>query len=178
MAAAAATIRSAGFAAERPVAERRSFWTGTPEIYFSKAIDNSRLVKVEDPRRNREMKQFGTALACLFLLVFTYAWQHFKAIEYGYQIESAKRELNDKTEMNHALRLEDASLRDPERIDLLARRMGLVPPEPGQVIRMDGDPGAVDICVAADAFVRPPSAARLNLGGGLSVRRPPCLSWV
>jgi hypothetical protein len=60
------------------------------------------LVKVEDPRRNREMKQFGTALACLFLLVFTYAWQHFKAIEYGYQIESAKRELSERTEMNHA----------------------------------------------------------------------------
>ena len=50
--------------------ERRSLWTGTPEIYFSKAIDNSRLIKVEDPRRNREMKQFGTALAVLFLLVF------------------------------------------------------------------------------------------------------------
>jgi cell division protein FtsL len=88
------------------------------------------------------MKQFGTALACLFLLVFTYAWQHFRAIEYGYQIESAKRELNDLTEMNRALRLEDASLRDPERIDVMARRMGLVPPEPGQVIRMDS--AAVD----------------------------------
>jgi cell division protein FtsL len=133
MAAAAATIRGAV-----PAAERRSFWTGTPEIYFSKAIDNSRLVKVEDPRRHREMKQFGTAMAFLFLLVFTYAWQHFKAIEYGYQIESAKRELSGIIEMNHALRLEDASLRDPERIDLLARRMGLVPPEPGQVIRMEG----------------------------------------
>jgi hypothetical protein len=133
MAAAAATIRGAVAAAER-----RSLWAGTPEIYFSKAIDNSRLVKVEDPRRNREMKQFCTAMAFLFLLVFTYAWQHFKAIEYGYQIESAKRELAVITEMNHALRLEDASLRDPERIDLLARRMGLVPPEPGQVIRMEG----------------------------------------
>jgi cell division protein FtsL len=133
MAAAAATIRGAF-----PAAGRRSFWTGTPEIYFSKAIDNSRLVKVEDPRRHREMKQFGTAMAFLFLLVFTYAWQHFKAIEYGYQIESAKRELGGITEMNRALRLEDASLRDPERIDLLARRMGLVPPEPGQVIRMEG----------------------------------------
>jgi hypothetical protein len=132
-AAAVATIHGAV-----PAAERRSFWTGTPEIYFSKAIDNSRLVKVEDPRRNREMKQFGTALAVLFLLVFTYAWQHFKAIEYGYQIESAKRELANMSEMNRALRLEDASLRDPERIDLLARRMGLVPPEPGQVIRMEG----------------------------------------
>src|SRR6201986_5529347 len=107
-AAAMATIRGTV-----PGGGRLSFWAGTPEIYFAKAIDNSRLVKVEDPRRNREMKQFGTALACLFLLVFTYAWQHFKAIEYGYQIESAERELAEKTEMNHALRLEDASLRDP-----------------------------------------------------------------
>jgi len=130
--AAAAAIRSSN-----PAARRNTFFTGTPEIYFAKAIDNSRLLKVEDPRRNREMKQFATALACLFLLVFTYAWQHFRAIEYGYQIEAAKRELNDLTEMNRSLRLEDASLRDPERIDVMARRMGLVPPEPGQVIRMD-----------------------------------------
>src|ERR1700684_3119643 len=120
-----------------PAARQNSFFTGTPEIYFAKAIDNSRLVKVEDPTRNREMKQFGTALALLFLLVFTYTWQHFRAIEYGYLIESSKRTLNDLTEMNRALRLEDASLRDPERIDVMARRIGLVPPEPGQVIRMD-----------------------------------------
>ena len=133
MAAAAMTIRGVEL-----VSGRRTLWTGTPEIYFNKAIDNSRLVKVEDPRRNREMKQFVTALACLFLLVFLYAWQHFKAIEYGYQIESDKRELSELTELNRALKLEDASLRDPERIDVMARRMGLVPPEPGQVIRMDG----------------------------------------
>jgi cell division protein FtsL len=122
---------------EVPATRRNPFFTGTPEIYFAKAIDNSRLLKVEDPHRNREMKHFGTALACLFLLVFTYAWQHFRAIEYGYQVESAKRELSNLTETNRALRLEDASLRDPERIDVIARRMGLVPPEPGQVIRMD-----------------------------------------
>src|SRR6201988_1573985 len=146
MAAAAATIRGMF-----PAVERRSLWTGTPEIYFSKAIDNSRLVKVEDPRRNREMKQFGTALACLFLLVFTYAWQHFRAIEYGYLIESSKRELNNLTEMNRALHLEDASLRDPERIDVMARRMGLVPPEPGQVIRMDSAAAESDAPVMASA---------------------------
>jgi hypothetical protein len=147
MAAAAATFQGAFPAA----AGRRSLWTGTPEIYFSKAIDNSRLVKVEDPRHSREMKQFGIALGCLFLLVFTYAWQHFKAIEYGYLIESSKRELNEKTELNRALRLEDASLRDPERIDVLARRMGLVPPEPGQVIRMEGSSADVQGPVMASA---------------------------
>ena len=48
---------------------RKSCWLGTPEIYFRKAIDNSRLVKVEDPRRAREMRQFGLALCLLFLLV-------------------------------------------------------------------------------------------------------------
>jgi hypothetical protein len=150
MAAAAATMQGMV-----PAARRTTLWTGTPEVYFSKAIDNSRLIKVEDPRRNREMKQFGTALACLFLLVFTYAWQHFKAIEYGYQIESAKREMNGLTEMNRALRLEHASLRDPERIDVIARRIGLVPPAPGQVIRIDnGQPDTSEPVMASAALVR------------------------
>lgn len=147
MATAAMAMRGTG-----PVVGHSRLWTGTPEIYFNKAIDNSRLVKVEDPRRNREMKQFGTALAVLFVLVFTYAWQHFKAIEYGYRIESAKQELSGLTEMNRALRLEYASLRDPERIDVMARRLGLVPPEPGQVIRMEGDSTeAADAPVVASA---------------------------
>ena len=74
MAAAAATMSSI------PAARRKTFFTGTPEIYFAKAIDNSRLVKMEDPGRNREMRHFCTALGVLFLLVFTYTWQHFRAI--------------------------------------------------------------------------------------------------
>jgi hypothetical protein len=66
-----------------PTMRRKTSWAGTPEVYFSRPIDNSRLVKVENPQKSREMKQFGVALACLFLLVMTFAWQHFKAIEYG-----------------------------------------------------------------------------------------------
>ena len=100
---------------------RKPCWTGTPEIYFAKPIDNMRLVKVEDPRRSREMKQFGIALSCLFLLVMTYTWQHFKAIEYGYKIEYMKNERNGLSELNRTLRLEEASLRSPDRIDRLAR---------------------------------------------------------
>jgi cell division protein FtsL len=117
--------------------QRKSFWVGTPEIYFAKAIDNSRLVKVEDPRRAREMRQFSIALCCLFLLVMTYAWQHFKAIEYGYQIESLKMQRDSMVEMNRELHLEDASLRNPERIDLMARKLGLQSPQAGQVMRLD-----------------------------------------
>jgi cell division protein FtsL len=119
------------------VLSHRPSWTGTPEIYFSKTIDNSRLVKVEDPRRVREMRQFGIALGCFFLFVMAYAFQHFKAIEYGYRIETLKSQRDGLIELNHALRLEEASLRDPERIDRLARSLGLESPQAGQVIRMD-----------------------------------------
>jgi hypothetical protein len=39
--------------------------------------------------------------------------------------------------MNRSLRLEEASLRDPERIDRMARELGLQSPQAGQVMRMD-----------------------------------------
>src|SRR6202140_1701215 len=118
----------------RIVTGRRPCWAGTPEIYFTKAIDNSRLVKVEDPQRSREMRQFGVALACLFLFVMTYAFQHFKAIEYGYKIEAMKSQRESLVEMNRALRLEEASLRDPERIDGMPRRLGMQSPTPAQFL--------------------------------------------
>ena len=94
-------------------------------------------MKVEDPRRTREMRQFGIALACLFVLVMGYAFQHFKAIEYGYKIEALKSQRANLIEMNRALSLEEATLRDPERIDRIAREMGLQSPQAGQVVRMD-----------------------------------------
>ena len=131
---------------------RQSCWLGTPEIYFRKSIDNSRLVKVEDPRRAREMKQFGFALCCLFLLVMGYALQHFRAIEYGYRIESLRSERDGLSEMNRALRLEEASLRDPERIDVMARKLGMQSPQPGQVLRMDAD---TDVAAPVMASVTP-----------------------
>jgi hypothetical protein len=132
MAAGAAAVQSAG-----PAARRKPCWTGTPEIYFGKTIDNSRLVRVEDLRRELEMKQFGVALGCLFLLVMTFAWQHFRAIEYGYKIETLKMQCDGLVEQNRLLRLDEASLRDPQRIDALARQLGLQSPQAGQVIRMD-----------------------------------------
>jgi len=131
---------------------RKSCWLGTPEIYFRKTIDNSRLVKMEDPRRAREMKQFGFTLCCLFLLVMGYALQHFRAIEYGYRIETLRSQRDGMTEMNRALRLEEASLRDPGRIDVMARKLGMQSPQPGQVLRMDA---ATDTAAPVMASVTP-----------------------
>ena len=80
-----------------------------------------------------------------------YAWQHFKAIEYGYRIETLKVQHDGLTEMNRALRLEEASLRDPHRIDQLARNLGLQSPQAGQIIRLEGAPAEGGSPVIASA---------------------------
>ena len=113
----------------------------TPEFYFHKTIDNSRVLKVADPRRRREIRMFSASVAALFLLVLFYAWQHFSAVQYGYKIEAQKAMRDQLVEQNRTLKLEEAGLRDPGRIDALARQMGLESPQPGQVVRMESDDG-------------------------------------
>lgn len=126
-----------GYRMWQPVDSPRKWGGVTPEIYFHKAIDNSRVVKVADPRRAREIAMFSVAVGMLFLLTMIYAWQHLSSIEYGYKIEAQKIERDALLEQNRALRLEDASLRDPERIEQLATRMGLVAPQAGQVMHLE-----------------------------------------
>lgn len=122
---------------------RRSVAGITPEFYFQKTIDNSRLVKVADPARRREIRTFTASVAVLFLLMTFYAWQHFRAVEYGYKIEAQKSERDRLVELNRTLKLEEAGLRDPGRIDALARRMGMEAAQPGQVVRLENEePGS------------------------------------
>ncbi len=130
----------------------------TPEIYFPKVIDNSRLVRVVDPGRKREMAMFAIATSVLFVFVMVYAWQHFRAVESGYRVESLRLQRDNMAEMNRALRLEEASLSDPERIDVLARQIGLAAPQAGQVVRMDSVDTDSGGPVLARANVVPPAA--------------------
>lgn len=110
----------------------------TPEVFFAKHIDNTRLVKADDPERRREMRHFATVMSLLFVLVMVYVWQHFSAIEVGYKIEAQKQQVEQLREANRQLRLTEAQLTDPERIDKIAKQLGLDAPQPGQVVRPDG----------------------------------------
>ena len=124
---------------------------GTPEIYFAKRIDNSRVLKMVDPRRRRELALFAGALAVLLMFTMVYVWQHFSAIEYGYKIEQLKVEREAIMESNRALKLEESSLRDLSRIDTLARQMGLQPPTAGQLEIMDATGNDSGVPVMAKA---------------------------
>jgi len=125
-------------------AQQRARRGPTPEVFFAKKIDNSRLVKASDPQRNKEMRSFAVAMALLCCFALIYGWQHFSAIEYGYSIASQKQELRKLEESNYHLRLTEAQLNNPGRIDRLANQLGLAAPTPGQVVRPNGalDPNA------------------------------------
>jgi cell division protein FtsL len=122
--------------------QRRARRGPTPEVFFTKHIDNSRIVKADDPERRREMRTFTAVMGVLFLLVMVYVWQHFVAIEVGYHVEVQKQQVLQLAEENRQLRLSEAQLTDPGRIDKIAKQLGLDAPQPGQVVRPDG--GVID----------------------------------
>lgn len=128
----------------------------TPEFYFTKHFDNSRLVKAADPVRVRQMRVFSAAVAVLFSLVMFYGLQHFSAIERGYKVESEKQRLDQLREENRKLKLAEAQLTQPSVIDQKARQLGLMEPQPGQVIHPNAP---VANSAPALAQVTPPAPA-------------------
>ena len=122
--------------ASKPLAGGRARF---PEIYFVKRIDNSRLVREVDPEKRRECFRLLPLGILVFLSVLFFSWQHLQCVRAGYEIEELKEQRTAEQEWNRQLRLEQAALADPQRIDTLARRdLGMVSPTPQQVIQWGG----------------------------------------
>jgi len=134
----------------QPVAGRASY----PEIYFVKHIDNSRLEREVDRKKRHDCLKLLGMGAAVFALMIAIACQHFECVHYGYLIQQLKQEQAEKVEQNHALKVEFASLSDPQRIDTLARsELGLVPPLPNQIIQV-GNPAVLHSPPSATEFAR------------------------
>ncbi|MGH9533308.1 MAG: cell division protein FtsL [Terriglobales bacterium] len=111
------------------------------DFHFTQRIDNSRVVRVEDPRRRREQRLLLAAVSAVCLLLFGYAWQNFQSLRLGYQVEGVRRQQAGLRQWNRELRLEQAALRDPIRIYALAhQRLGLQSAQPGQWVRLTQPP--------------------------------------
>jgi cell division protein FtsL len=110
------------------------------EIHLEKRIINNHVIREADVRSHRDYI-IVTVLAAMFLFgLFAYGWQHYQFIQYGYRIEEAQKKKEQLSEIGRQLRLERASLRDPQRIDSIARgELGMVVPQPGQLVTFNTD---------------------------------------
>jgi len=137
------------------------------EVHFEKRIINNNVIREADTKGHRDYI-IVTALAAMFLFgLFAYGWQHYQWIQYGYRIEEAQNKMQRLAEIGRQLRLERASLSDPQRIDSIARKqLGMVVPAPGQLVTFNADapwtiPGAPQATPepAQEAAVQPQPAA-------------------
>lgn len=146
--------RNGELMAQQPMRRRR---VRTPEFHFVHHFDNSRLVKAPDPVRARQMRVFSAAVTVLFSLIMVYGLQHFYAIESSYHVESEKAVLEQLREQNRQLRLSEAMLTQPGRIDAMARQLGLAAPQPGQVVHPNAQ---LNSSAPALAQITPPAAIK------------------
>jgi cell division protein FtsL len=113
------------------------------EFHTVKRIDNSRLVRHVEPARLRGLYKTAVLGAIVATFLMLYVYQHFRCIDLSFQLEDLKSKQTQLASLNSELRLEIEGLRDPQRIDVIARRhLGLTEPLPTQVQEYDTPGGA------------------------------------
>ena len=122
------------------------------EFHTVKRIDNSRLVRHAEPVRMQGLYRTACWGGVIAVFLMFYVYQHFRCIDLSFQLEDLKGRQTKISALNSELRLEIEGLRDPRRIDVIARRqLGLTEPLPTQVQEYEAPAGAE---VASVRYVR------------------------
>ena len=79
-------------------------------------------------------------MAVLCAISFLFAWQNVQATKLGYSIEKLRREIKDMENANTYLKKEIQTFRSPKNLESEALRLGMVYPEPGSAVQLDGEP--------------------------------------
>ncbi len=126
------------------------------EYHTLKRIDNSRLVRPAEPVRMQGFYRTACWGGVIAVFLMFYVYQHFRCIDLSFQLEDLKARQTKMSALNSELRLEIEGLRDPRRIDAIARRqLGLTEPLPTQVQEFDAPAGGE---VASIRYIRPTRA--------------------
>jgi hypothetical protein len=108
------------------------------DIYFySKRIDNSRVVRQADPAARGECWSAVGAAAILLMLGLSIIAPHVGSVLAGYKLEALKQERQSLVNERRELDVKEAGLLSPERLTELARARNLTSPSSDQVIHLD-----------------------------------------
>ena len=87
-------------------------------------------------RGGRRLFLFTALLAlALIAVVLVHVWLRLQVVKTGYVLSTASKLQSRLEQENRELKIELATMTSPDRLESLARRrLGLVPPEKGQII--------------------------------------------
>ncbi len=117
---------------------------------------------VRTATRSLPLPRWATSIAVFAVitggLVFV-AWAKMDTVQITYAINDLVDEEERLAEEQRRLRTELAELRSPRNLEALASTLGLIPPEPGQVVVIGHESTALDPLLDEES-------ARLGMGGG------------
>jgi hypothetical protein len=111
------------------------------EYAIKKDIRNNPIVREIDREQRREfLRTVGIAGLIVVMLLFS-AWQHYKIVATGYQVESLRQEQAREMELNRQLRLDLEAMRRPQEIERRAlEELQMQPASPANTIVIERVP--------------------------------------
>jgi hypothetical protein len=117
-------------------------------IYFySKRIDNSRMVRQANPAASQESWSAVGAVAILLMLGCSIIAPHVASVLAGYKLEALKSERQALVDQGRSLSVREATLLSPSRLVDLASAHKLSSPGVDQIVHLDNV--ASDVSVAS-----------------------------
>lgn len=106
-------------------------------FFYSKRIDNSRVVRQADPAAAGQCWSAVTAMAVLLMIGASIIAPNVAGVLAGYKIESLKNEHQSLIDRGRELEVREAALLSPERLNDLAKAQQLSSPASSQIIHLD-----------------------------------------
>lgn len=91
-------------------------------------------------KKTRNLRLAGLGALCA--VFFLFAWENVQAVRLGYTIEKLRHEIKDLENSNTYLKKEIQASLSPEKLEAEASKLGMVYPEPGAIVMLDGAPAA------------------------------------
>jgi hypothetical protein len=105
--------------------------------FFVKHIDNSAVIRAQDPEQDRaSWKMIGVSVAAAALLIVTLLPKGYGVLA-GYQIQQLREEQVRLQHTQDVLAIEEAQLMSPERMTKLAKQQQFVDPTSEKIVYLD-----------------------------------------
>lgn len=105
-------------------------------FFYTKRVDNSRLVREPDQRAKAECWSTIGAVCALAAVLITSFVPSVAGITAGYQIEALKQEGQRLLNERRGLEVEQARMLGPDRLEQLAKDRNMVSPKPDQIVNL------------------------------------------
>ena len=99
------------------------------------SVKRARVERISRPKRRWNFLAVSSLFLAVVSLALFYVWLRLQVVHMGYLLSATSKLRAQLEQENRELRVELASMTSPDRLEAMARRrLGLVPPEKGQVV--------------------------------------------